>query len=267
MTRYLSILLAILAIAALSACSDSPEDDDPTAAPGETAESADATEAPTEAGSAPGNLTPAIRAIDIPADLADGKSLGSADAPVVLTAFEDFQCPFCLRFTAQDEPVIIEEFVATGQVRLEFRHFPVLRGESILAAIAAECAAHQGRFWEYHEELFVIQAEAGQDVDEKVDQGRFTPEALHGVAETVGLDLPAYEACVQAPETLATVQADEAAAREAGLRGTPNFLVTIAGQTAPLPPNGSDPGGPAEWRGIFEILVGVAETLTPSPTP
>lgn len=255
------LLGAVCVSLVLLACSDKPAADEPTQArtgqPTETA--AQPTAEPTAAASGD-----TIRALDFPRELVGGTRLGADDAPVRLTMFEDFQCPFCLRFTAQDEPVIIEEYVLGGKVQLEFRHFPVLRGESITAAIAAHCAAEQDRFWEYHRELFAIQADAGQDTDEQLNVGRFEPAALVGVAEDVGLDPAAFEACVTSPDSAATVQADEAAAREAGLTGTPNFLVTIGGQTAPLPPTGRDPGGPAEWRTLLDALLEVA-AATPTP--
>lgn len=103
-----------------------------------------------------------FRDLEFPADLVDGQAIGEPDARITLTAFEDFQCPFCLRFTLLNEPVIIEEYVLTGKVRFEFKHFPILGDESGAAAIAGSCAADQGRFWALHRRLFLAQLDAGQ---------------------------------------------------------------------------------------------------------
>ena len=84
----------------------------------------------------------------------DGLSLGSASAPLELEVFEDFQCPYCIRFTATVEPVIVDEFVATGKVRLVFRNNPILGLESELAARATVCAAEQGHGWDFALALF-----------------------------------------------------------------------------------------------------------------
>src|SRR5512139_1398364 len=70
-----------------------------------------------------------------------GAKIGKADAPVKIVAYEDFQCPFCLLFTSEDEPSIISELVKTGKVQYEYRHLPILGNESVSAAVATQCAA------------------------------------------------------------------------------------------------------------------------------
>ena len=80
---------------------------------------------------------------DLPPELVDGFALGNPDTPLLLTVFEDFQCPFCIRFATTVEPVLIEEFIATGQLRLEFRNFPILGPESGTAAAGSVCAARE----------------------------------------------------------------------------------------------------------------------------
>jgi len=213
-----------------------------------------------------------IRAVEIPRDMVDGKVMGSDDAPVKLTFFEDFQCPFCLLFTAEDEPTIIDEYVKDGRVQIQYAHFPVLGGESVDAAIASECAADQNRFWEYHRELFAKQAEAGQASNERRNVGRFSLDALGDLANDAGLDRAEFDACMSSGDKVQNVDEDEAAARAAGLSGTPNFLISVGDETQPLPPNGGDPGGPDQWRAILDSLLAAVEergdaTPAASPTP
>ena len=186
-----------------------------------------------------------FRGLDFPADLADGQAIGRPGAPLALTAFEDFQCPFCLRFTLLNEPVIIKEYVLTGKVRLEFKHFPILGDESGAAAVAANCAADQGRFWDLHKRLFLAQFDAGQLTAEKLNVGRFSVENLQQYASEEGLDAASFTACLtsQAAADRVTAQLRDAAAL--GLRGTPSFLVN--GQPVTRPPTTPD-----EWRSFLD---------------
>lgn len=87
----------------------------------------------------------------------EGRRWGDPSAPVRIVVFEDFQCPFCARFTHDTEPLLASEFIETGQVSFEFHHLAFLGPESIQAAEASECAMEQGQFWPYHDVLFLRQ--------------------------------------------------------------------------------------------------------------
>jgi protein-disulfide isomerase len=89
---------------------------------------------------------------------ANGRELGDPGAPVLIEVWEDFQCPACRNFSADTEPRIVEQYVATNQARYVFYHYPFLdgngvsrRGESDQAANASMCAADRDRFWDYHD--------------------------------------------------------------------------------------------------------------------
>jgi protein-disulfide isomerase len=170
-----------------------------------------------------------------------------------MVMYEDFQCPFCLRYSALWEPTIVDEYVATGRVQFEFRQFPILGPESVQAAVAAECAAGQDRFWQYQNHLFLIQARAGQWSDEQINVGRFSTENLQQAASDVGgIDRAAFDACLASPETLAAVEADAAEARQVGIAGTPGF--TFNGQ-----PLGGTPPTIEDWRLLLDSLLAEVE--------
>jgi len=247
--RSLRVALALAAAAALmlTACGG----DDSTAT-GTSAASPTSTKA-AASGSATTSATPgqapeaaAFRAMTIPAGLADGQSLGSPTAKLTLSVYEDFQCPFCLAFTLQSEPVIIQEYVVTGKVRYEFHNLPVLGDESVLAAAGAGCAVKQARFWEYHRGLFLLQADAGQLKKERVNVGRFARDALVALAGDAGLDTAAFSTCVGAPATLVDLNQELRGSQQLGLRSTPSFLVD--GQ----PIGAGAPSGPAAWRKFLD---------------
>jgi protein-disulfide isomerase len=153
---------------------------------------------------------------------ADGKSLGPADAKVVVTEYADFQCPFCRVYNEDIQPRIIEDYVKTGKVRYEYRHFIVIDGnvggnESRRAAEASECAAQQGNFWDYHEIVFANQGAEGEGV--------YADNRLKAFAESIGLDTAAFNACFDGKRTASQVTSDEGQARALRLTGTPALLV------------------------------------------
>lgn len=157
--------------------------------------------------------------------LEDGSALGPAAAPVVIQVFSDFQCPVCDSFAAGVEKQIIDAYIATGQVRLEYLHYLVidqLRGgsESRRSAIASECAARQSEFWNYHDILYANR------LGERA--GSFTNQRLVAMAETVGLDMPAFNGCFNSSATAGLVDADAVLAAQLGVSGTPTVFINGA---------------------------------------
>jgi protein-disulfide isomerase len=161
-----------------------------------------------------------------PAELADGFALGSPDAPVTVEVWEDFQCPFCQRFTFEIEPALVEQYVETGEVRLVFRNLAFLGDESHWAAVAASLAADQNMFWPFHDYLFANLR--GENV------GSYDLERLQEIGEAVGLDMDAFRDGLRlenARERFATIQAE--ARRDAGALGI-NATPTVTVNGVPL---------------------------------
>lgn len=104
-----------------------------------------------------------------------------------------------------------------GKVRWGYIHMAFLGPESQWAAEASECAADQGRFWEYHDLLYARQK--GEN------QGAFSKENLKGFAVELGLDADAFAACLDSGKYTSRVRADTAFAQSLGISGTPAFLV------------------------------------------
>lgn len=194
-----------------------------------------------------------------PADLADGTAVGKDDAPIKLEQYEDFQCPFCLKYTAEQEGKIIEEYVRAGKVQIIYRQYPALGTESLRAAIGSYCAAEQNRFWDYKYELFHIQAEAGQLSAEKLNVGRYGDDKLKQVAKDLGLDTAKFDQCFGGTAALKAIEDDQRAGRAIGVRGTPSFAINGIGLGAA--------GAPAkieDWRKILDDALAGA-TASPSP--
>ena len=154
----------------------------------------------------------------------EGVTCGQKDAPVKIIEFSDYQCPWCKRFVDATELELERQYIDKGLVQLEFHNFAILGGdappdqnESTLAAEAAECANDQGRYWEYHYKLFAEQR--GEN------QGAFRPERLKQFASELGLDREDFDRCLDSHKHSDLILEQQRAAWEAGVRGTPSFLI------------------------------------------
>ncbi len=147
--------------------------------------------------------------------------LGAPDAPVSLIEFSDYLCPFCGRHATQTNPRLIERYAASGQVSFVFRDFPLaeLHPTAPSGHAAALCITEQGAalFWAMHDELFARQGEWAS----LPDNSGF----LAGIAEEIGADLDAYQACVGSGKTLPIVDERVAEGRQLGFSGTPGFQI------------------------------------------
>lgn len=145
---------------------------------------------------------------------------GPADAPVTIVEFSDFQCPYCRRSFETVVPQILKNYVAQGKVRFVYKHFAFLGQESIWAAEASECAADQGKFWEYHDELFKQAGMAGGE-----NAGSFTKDGLIQYADALKLDMPRFTNCILGDLTLSRVNQDLQEGHSLNVRSTPTFFV------------------------------------------
>ena len=152
-----------------------------------------------------------------PKPVSTDKSVGAAEAPVVVVEYADFQCPYCGQFAAGPEAQLREEYVGTGKVRFVYRHFAFIGDESMWAAEASECANDQGRFWEYHDKLF--EEQAGEN------QGAFSRDNLKQFAADLGLDTTAFNQCLDSEKFKSKVEQENRDARNLRIQATPTVVV------------------------------------------
>jgi NhaA family Na+:H+ antiporter len=138
-------------------------------------------------------------------------TLGRQDAAVVVVEYSDFQCPFCRQFAHETRREIAAKY--GDQIRMVFKHYPLqqIHPQAMTAAIAAQCARREGKFWEVHERFFSH------------------PDALDiasviAVGESLELS-DSYVECVINEKTRGEVEQDIQDASEVGVRGTPTFMV------------------------------------------
>jgi protein-disulfide isomerase/uncharacterized membrane protein len=158
-------------------------------------------------------------------------AMGSADAAITIVEFSDFECGHCAAFHQSLEDVLRR---GTERVRVVFRHFPLdsacnpkvptrLHSQACLAAIAAECALDQGKFWEYHNVLFDNQQQLGRAF-------------LVGYAARLGLDIPRFSGCLSSDEARDRVSRDAETGALLGIDSTPTVFIngrTIKGALDP----------------------------------
>lgn len=102
-------------------------------------------------------------------------------------------------------------------VRFGYQHFAFLGPESQWAGEASECAADQDAFWEYHDKLF--DSQSGEN------QGVFNKDNLKRFAVDLGLDMAAFDECLDSGKYTSIVQNETQAAQSMGVRSTPTFLI------------------------------------------
>ena len=146
----------------------------------------------------------------VPVELAGAPLRGNPKAPVTIVEFSDFQCPFCVRA----RPTVARVREAYGdRVRWAFRHYPLdFHPLAQKAGEAAACAGEQDRFWQMHDRLWANSA--------KLE----VPE-LKAHAQALGLDAPAFAACLDSGRHASLVERDLAAGQAYGVSGTPAFFV------------------------------------------
>jgi protein-disulfide isomerase len=137
--------------------------------------------------------------------------LGSEHAAVTVVEYGDFECPNCKQ-AAPAAKMLLERFV--GRVRIAYRHFPLeeVHPHALVAALAAETAAGQGKFWPMHDLLFD-------------NQRRLKPSQIRGYAERLELDIARYDADIKDTLYLQRVREDIEGGNLSGVRATPTFFV------------------------------------------
>jgi len=158
---------------------------------------------------APVTQQPQYTRYDIPTE--NSYALGPVDAPITIVEFSDYQCPFCRRWHAE----VYEPLLAAypGKIRLVYRNLPLtsIHPDALGAAEAAMCAGEQDVYWKYHDKLFSSES-LGNSV-------------YLQYAQELGLNVPAFEACLNDHKYQKTIESDSDFAINLGIRSTPTFFI------------------------------------------
>ena len=135
---------------------------------------------------------------------------GNPKAPVMIVEFSDFQCPYC----RQVEPVVKDLLTKYGdKISLSYRDFPLtsIHSQAEIAAEASRCALEQGKFWEYHDQMFAASS--------------LEKDSLVEYARNLKLDEKQFSTCLTSEKYKADIDKDAQEGRKAGVTGTPGFFV------------------------------------------
>jgi len=147
--------------------------------------------------------------------------IGNPDAPITIIEFTDFQCPFCARFHTQTLPLILEEYIEPGKVKLVVRDFPIesIHPNAVAASVASECANEQGKVKEMHDMLFYNQNEWNKQ--ETVD----ALSLFSQYAAEIQLEQETFDSCLNSGKYLEEIKNDLDDGRDYGVTGTPGFFI------------------------------------------
>ncbi|MGH7580647.1 MAG: DsbA family protein [Gemmatimonadales bacterium] len=143
---------------------------------------------------------------------------GSDSAPVEITEYADYQCPFCQTFATLQMPTIEERLIKTGRLRWRYRDFPLQQHPfARLAAHSAACADEQGKYWQQHDRIY----EGQSDWAAARDAG----DLFRDYARGIGLDVARYDQCMESGKYAGRIQASQEEGVRAGVSSTPTLLV------------------------------------------
>jgi len=170
---------------------------------------------------------PASAPAPLAVNLGESRFLGNPDAPVTLVEFGDYQCPSCKHYHPMTKELLRRH---PDKVKFEFRHFPLveIHRNAMGAALAAEAAGEQGKFWEMHDLLFQWQ--------EKWSASSNPESEFLAYAAQLGLDSNRFMQVMRSPEVQQRILSDITRGRQASVMGTPTFFVN-GQRIEPLPAN------------------------------
>ena len=138
---------------------------------------------------------------------------GEASAPVLVAEFSDFRCPACEKFSLTIMPNLTKEFVTPGKAKLVFVDFPMVGDSSYTTAFeSVHCAGAQGKYWQMHDALW-------EHVDALDDRD------LSTYAKALGLDMPAFQKCLDTDQFREFVLNAARFGNKLGLGARPTFFI------------------------------------------
>ena len=151
-----------------------------------------------------------------------GDVLGDPRAPVRLVEFADLQCPYCDEYTLQALPTLVNDYVRTGKLQMQFENLSFIGPDSVAAGRVAAAAAQQDKLWNFVDLVYLDQGEE--------NSGYMTPAYLRGLLAAVpGLNVGhALDASRTAAAAEALTQANGVAAQYA-VNATPSLLIGRTG--------------------------------------
>jgi protein-disulfide isomerase len=151
----------------------------------------------------------------------DGNALGDKDAPVTMIEYADYQCPFCRDYALNTMPVLINDYVRSGKLRMEFEPMTFVGPDSETAARAGVAAGQQNLEWNYTHLFFFNQGEERS--------GYVTDAFIDKLYAGAGVNPTKANAYRKTPTAAVPIAEAEANAQKYGVASTPSFVVGPTG--------------------------------------
>jgi protein-disulfide isomerase len=146
-----------------------------------------------------------------------GIYLGNPNAPVRLVEFADLQCPFCRQYSLQSLPQLVQDYVRTGKVRMEFRNLSFIGEDSVTAGRAASAASEQNKLWNFVDVFYYNQGEE--------NSGYVTKDFLATINKAAGVDNTQAAGFMASPDALKPLETANTLADRYKVQSTPTILV------------------------------------------
>ena len=144
--------------------------------------------------------------------------LGNPSAKITIVEFGDYQCHQCYNWFHNTKPTVFQNYVDTGKINFVFMDLAFLGKDSPKAAQASYCAEDQGKYWEYHNQLYTAQ-------ESQIDNGWANSQRLKVFAFSLGLDMELFDSCLDSGKYAKRVLYNIAEAKKLGANGTPTFFI------------------------------------------
>jgi len=132
---------------------------------------------------------------------------GASKPKLIIVEFADFNCPYC----KASYPTVREiSLKYKDSVKIIFRHYPVINEDSIVLALASECANEQNKFWYMHDAFFQNSNPYGN---------------IGQIVSKTSLNANKFNECLESQKYLNKIKADFLAAQEANIKGTPTWFI------------------------------------------
>ncbi len=146
--------------------------------------------------------------------------LGDPNAQIAILAYYDFECLKCASFIADTLPQLKAEYIDTGKVKMIFKNYPLSTHKTApIAHNAAMCAADQGKFWPFHDALFVKQSEwSGKNEEE-------ARALMKSYSAALGLNKDVFASCIENNKFISYIEKDKEDGKGRGIPGAPTFII------------------------------------------
>lgn len=160
-----------------------------------------------------GDNQPAPPVANVPAVTNSDYVRGNPNAKVTLIEYSDFECPYCARFFSATIEPLVKSY--GDKIRFIYRHFPLsFHKNAMPAALAAECAGEQGKFWEMHDKIFALNLSEELGVDN-----------FKKAAKDFKLNTAKFNDCLDTQKYKAKITSEMNGGAAAGISGTPGTFV------------------------------------------